>query len=162
MIHNPVSMVLARAGVLAHPARLLIVASGSGGAFAGAAGVLVLVYLAILVISIIAAVKVVTKAGYSGWWVLIVFVPVVGVIMALVFAFSDWPVLRELRALREQVASMSGYRPPTGYSPPTGYGGGPTMPDDPHGTGMPPAGWYPTPEGGQRYWDGRAWTDHFA
>ncbi|MGV9195104.1 DUF2510 domain-containing protein [Microbacterium sp. MC2] len=23
----------------------------------------------------------------------------------------------------------------------------------------PPAGWYPTPEGGQRYWDGHQWTD---
>lgn len=25
-----------------------------------------------------------------------------------------------------------------------------------------PAGWYPTPDGGQRYWDGSAWTDHVA
>lgn len=23
-----------------------------------------------------------------------------------------------------------------------------------------PAGWYPTPEGRERYWDGQAWTDH--
>ncbi|MDA8309897.1 MAG: DUF2510 domain-containing protein [Actinomycetota bacterium] len=136
----------------AHP----IVAAAGGGAFAGAAGVLLLVYAAIVVISIIAAVKVVTKAGYSGWWVLIAFVPLVGVIMALVFAFSDWPVLREVRALRAQVASYSG------YGTPPGYGGGVSMPGGPSGPGMPPAGWYPTPEGGQRYWDGRAWTDHFA
>src|SRR5215207_8180857 len=25
-----------------------------------------------------------------------------------------------------------------------------------------PAGWYPQPDGGQRYWDGTAWTEHFA
>lgn len=25
-----------------------------------------------------------------------------------------------------------------------------------------PAGWYPSPEGGQRYWDGRQWTEHYA
>ncbi|MFV0634009.1 DUF2510 domain-containing protein [Demequina sp.] len=26
----------------------------------------------------------------------------------------------------------------------------------------PPAGWYPQPDGSQRYWDGQAWTDHVA
>lgn len=25
-----------------------------------------------------------------------------------------------------------------------------------------PAGWYPTPDGQQRYWDGSAWTEHIA
>jgi hypothetical protein len=25
-----------------------------------------------------------------------------------------------------------------------------------------PAGWYPQPDGAQRYWDGTAWTEHFA
>ncbi len=29
------------------------------------------------------------------------------------------------------------------------------------GTGVP-AGWYPTPDGQQRYWDGFAWTNDFA
>ena len=24
-----------------------------------------------------------------------------------------------------------------------------------------PAGWYPQPDGQQRYWDGELWTDHF-
>ena len=148
MIHGPAPTTLVHE---AHP----IIAS-STSALAGAAGVLVLVYAAIVVISIIAAVKVVTKAGYSGWWVLIAFVPVVGVVMTLVFAFSDWPVLREVRALRAQIASSSGY----GWPP--GYGGGAATPSGPAGPGMPPAGWYPTPDGRRRYWDGRAWTDHFA
>lgn len=26
----------------------------------------------------------------------------------------------------------------------------------------PPAGWYPQPNGMQRYWDGRGWTEHWA
>ncbi|GAB3061814.1 hypothetical protein GCM10027053_25210 [Intrasporangium mesophilum] len=26
----------------------------------------------------------------------------------------------------------------------------------------PPAGWYPTPEGDQRYWDGQQWSEHVA
>jgi hypothetical protein len=25
-----------------------------------------------------------------------------------------------------------------------------------------PAGWYPQPDGQQRYWDGELWTEHFA
>ena len=25
-----------------------------------------------------------------------------------------------------------------------------------------PAGWYPQPDGQQRYWDGEQWTEHFA
>jgi uncharacterized membrane protein YhaH (DUF805 family) len=35
---------------------------------------------------------VVRKAGYSGWWVLLGLIPLVGVIMLWVFAFSRWPV----------------------------------------------------------------------
>jgi len=27
--------------------------------------------------------------------------------------------------------------------------------------GGPPAGWYPTQDGRQRYWDGASWTDHY-
>ena len=42
-------------------------------------------------------VKILTKAGYSGWWILIGVVPLVNVIMFLVFAFSDWPALQATR-----------------------------------------------------------------
>lgn len=141
---------------VAHVAHALHPAIASASFSGGAAAALVFVYLAIAVISIIAAVKVVTKAGYSGWWVLVAFVPIVGLVMALVFAFADWPVLRELRALRAQVTSSSGYRSPHDAGGGAAPGGGSA------GTGLPPAGWYPAPDGRQRYWDGHAWTDHFA
>lgn len=36
-------------------------------------------------------VRVLHKAGYSGWWVLLVFVPLVNLIMVWVFAFAEWP-----------------------------------------------------------------------
>lgn len=107
-------------------------ASQGGGALAGAAVVLLVVYLALIVISIVAAVKVVSKAGYSGWWVLVSVIPVVNFVMILVFAFSDWPVLREVRALRSERAGWPGGRGP-------GYGGG-AGPWAPEGwSGGPPA-----------------------
>jgi hypothetical protein len=225
--------------------------------------VVLFVYLAIVIVSIVAAVKVVTKAGYSGWWVLITLVPLVNFVMLLVFAFSEWPVIREVKTLRAQVSSGSGYGTPgygtpgygtpgygtpgygapeygtpgygtpgygapeygtPGYGPAAGVGGhpqtpGPTIPNDPGAerasgvpsSGVPPTGdleaeappspfgtvapspthdqeraptteesddappgdgpeqgaqvrpgWYPTPDGRTRYWDGTAWTDHFA
>jgi hypothetical protein len=187
--------------------------------------VVLLIYLAVVVISIVATVKIVTKAGYSGWWVLVTIVPIVNFVMLLVFAFSEWPIVREVQALRAQAASWPGYGPP-GFGPP-GFGGdrpypsGPTMPGDGGSawtsgvpsSGRPPReaveaepplppfesivpaakpaqdrgpapvddrattpqverspsqeaqaqpGWYPTPDGRVRYWDGTAWTDHFA
>jgi uncharacterized membrane protein YhaH (DUF805 family) len=63
-------------------------------------GAALAVYLVFLVVVMIAYVRVIQKAGYSGWWVLIGLVPIVNVIMFLVFAFSRWPVLRELDAAR--------------------------------------------------------------
>ena len=38
-------------------------------------------------------VRILNKAGYSGWWSLILFVPIVSIIMVYVFAFSQWPRL---------------------------------------------------------------------
>jgi hypothetical protein len=99
--------------------------NGSSGLFAGLGIAIVLIYLVVAVIGIIAAVKIVTKAGYSGWWVLIAFVPLVGSVFVLIFAFSTWPVTREVQMLRAQLAGAGGYGGPGlrgGYS---GYGGSP-------------------------------------
>ncbi|MFE5307860.1 hypothetical protein [Isoptericola sp. NPDC056573] len=60
----------------------------------------IIVYLAVAVIFLIAYIRIIQKAGYSGWWVLVGIVPVLNVVMFLVFAFSRWPVLRERDALR--------------------------------------------------------------
>lgn len=69
----------------------------------GVAGlVLAIVYFGFFVLSIAACVKIISKAGYSGWWILIAFVPAVNVVMFFVFAFSEWPILRQSRpALQE-------------------------------------------------------------
>lgn len=39
-------------------------------------------------------VRIIRRAGYSGWWALILLVPVVNLVMIWVFAFSTWPALR--------------------------------------------------------------------
>jgi uncharacterized membrane protein YhaH (DUF805 family) len=41
-------------------------------------------------------VRILRKAGYSGWRCLIIFVPLVNIVMVYVFAFSDWPSLKRL------------------------------------------------------------------
>lgn len=94
------------------------VSAGLGGAVA----FFLIFYLVMLAVMILAWVSIVKKAGYSGWWVLIVLVPIANIVFFLIFAFSEWPVLKELRALRSQAsANLLGYRSPTGYS--SGYGG---------------------------------------
>lgn len=54
----------------------------------------------LFVLSIAVYVAIIRKAGYSGWWVLTMFVPLLNVVMLVVFAFAEWPVTRELNAAR--------------------------------------------------------------
>ena len=51
--------------------------------------------IGVLVSAVIPPAKILVKAGYSGWWCLIGFVPIVNIIMLWVFAFADWPSLRQ-------------------------------------------------------------------
>jgi hypothetical protein len=51
----------------------------------------------LLVLYFVPLVKIVRKAGYRGWWSLMVLIPLVNIIMLYVFAFSDWPALRNHR-----------------------------------------------------------------
>jgi hypothetical protein len=104
--------------------------------------ILVIIYLAIVVASIVGTAKIISKAGYSAWFVLLAFVPLVNLVMFFVFAFSDWPVHKELRHYRQ-----GGYGPGFG-----GYPGSPwpNQPTPGYGSGGPefrPSGW-PSPSGG--------------
>jgi len=56
-----------------------------------------IVAIIVLAIILVPFVTIIRKAGYSGWWVLLWFVPLVNIIMLWVFAFSDWPALRQPR-----------------------------------------------------------------
>jgi hypothetical protein len=115
------------------------------GAIVGA-----VIYAVIAVVAVWANVRIIRRAGYSGWWILIALVPVVNVVMFLVFAFKEWPIQRELALLRTELASRGGN--PSGYPTP-GYGYLPPGQDDPRfgngglGYGNPPGG-YGNPPGG--------------
>jgi hypothetical protein len=101
-----------------------------------------IVGLAFWIIFLIAYIKIISRAGYSGWWVLIMFVPIVNIIMLLVFAYKEWPIQRELRELRGwanqiQRSGQSGYGQPgsgqAGFGQP-GYG---QPAPGPSGSGQP-------------------------
>jgi len=57
-----------------------------------------LIVIVLLALYFVPIVRILQKAGYSGWWCLIVFVPLVNIIMFYVFAFANWPALRDKHA----------------------------------------------------------------
>ena len=83
-----------------------------------------IIAIAIWIVFLLGYVKIISKAGYSGWWVLIMFVPIVNVIMFLVFAYKEWPIQRELAELRgwaNQIQRGGGGQSGPGPGP-QGYG----------------------------------------
>jgi uncharacterized membrane protein YhaH (DUF805 family) len=55
----------------------------------------VILGLVLVVVFLWLTARVLAKAGYSGWWCLILLVPLVNIIMVWVFAFSSWPRLKD-------------------------------------------------------------------
>jgi hypothetical protein len=56
--------------------------------------VIVGLFAAMIVITLLAMVRIVQRAGYSGWWVLIIFVPIVNLLALWYFGFGPWPVYK--------------------------------------------------------------------
>lgn len=54
------------------------------GVVVGGVGAIVLFYLAIGILNFVAIFKIITKAGYSGWWILLPLAPIIGSVVALV------------------------------------------------------------------------------
>ena len=69
------------------------------GWFLGGIGV---VGLLLAIIYIWAAVRIIRRSGYSGWWMLTALVPVLNIVMYLLFAFKKTPAQRELEQWRMQ------------------------------------------------------------
>jgi uncharacterized membrane protein len=52
----------------------------------------VLILLALAAFFAVPYAKIAKKAGYSGWWAITAFIPIVNLIMLWVFALARWPV----------------------------------------------------------------------
>jgi hypothetical protein len=80
------------------------IAPESGSDLSGlSTGALVAISVAGFVVAVvffIAYIQIIRRAGYSGWWILVWFVPILNVVMLLIFAYKEWPIQRELRELR--------------------------------------------------------------
>jgi len=63
----------------------------------------VVLYVVLLVFGVYLYCRVARKAGYSPWAGLLLLVPVANVVVMLMFAFSEWPIERELKTLRAQL-----------------------------------------------------------
>jgi hypothetical protein len=66
-----------------------------------AAAIIVFLVIPVLIVQFIAWWRICTKAGLSGWLCLVMVVPGANIILPLIVAFVDWPVLSELRALKD-------------------------------------------------------------
>jgi hypothetical protein len=95
------------------------------GQVKGAFVAFIVIAIVVAVFSLVCQVKIITKAGYSGWYVLTGFVPILGFVMFLIFAFVKWPIQERLEAAER--GTSRGYPPPpySGGSPGPGPGPGP-------------------------------------
>lgn len=57
-----------------------------------------LLLLAFVVVVIWMHVRILHKAGFSGWWFLLLLIPVVNIIMVWVFAYAKWPNAKHARS----------------------------------------------------------------
>jgi hypothetical protein len=73
---------------------------GAGAALGAFFAAYAIFLLVILVISIIIYWRIATKAGYPGAYSLLLLIPVVNLIVIIMFAFTEWPIERDLKALR--------------------------------------------------------------
>ncbi len=105
--------------------------SGQGLAAILGAGLFIylIIMLAMIVFAVIIWWKIFSKAGYSGAMGLLMFVPVANLIVLCILAFGEWPILRELNALRQNSARgpMYAYNPPPSPQFPA-YPQNPTVP----------------------------------
>lgn len=65
-------------------------------------GGIAVVGLLFAIIYIWAAVRIIRRSGYSGWWILTALIPILNVVMYLIFAFKKTPAQRELEQWRMQ------------------------------------------------------------
>jgi len=91
----------------------------------------IIIGIAFWLVFVIAYIKIITRAGYSGWWVLIIIVPIANIVMLLIFAYKEWPIQRELRELRGWANQIQKGGGGQGYGQTPNYGQDPGYPQNP-------------------------------
>ena len=102
---------------------------------------LLVVYVALVVFCVYLYCRVARKAGWSSWARILVLVPIVNIIVMLYFAFAEWPIARENKMLRAQLAAIHAQNlQQSGYgAPPSTFGSLPYGTPSAHpGPGTPP------------------------
>jgi heme/copper-type cytochrome/quinol oxidase subunit 2 len=96
--------------------------SSAAGAILAASGFVLIVSLAAVIFAIIIYWRIASKAGYNGAMSLLLLIPIVNLIILIMFAFSEWPIQKELNQLRA-MAGRGGPGSPFPSSPQyPGYG----------------------------------------
>ncbi|GCE26829.1 hypothetical protein KDA_23130 [Dictyobacter alpinus] len=90
--------------------------------------ILGIIFLIAIIFSLVVYWRIFSKAGFNGAMSLLALVPGVGSLIVLcILAFGEWPALRELEMLRNQVRGQQGQQ-----FPPFNQQGGPQMPSNPN------------------------------
>jgi hypothetical protein len=68
-----------------------------------------LISLIITVFFVYLSYRIVSKAGFNGWWALTTLVPLLNIVMIIIFAFKPWPAVDGAAAQR---SSGGGFQAP--------------------------------------------------
>ena len=60
-----------------------------------------LIILMMALIGVVPFYQIFKKAGYQGFFAVLMLIPLINLIMLFFLAFSDWPVLKQLRNFRQ-------------------------------------------------------------
>lgn len=69
-----------------------------------------LISLAITVFFVYLSYRIVSKAGFNGWWALTTLVPLLNIVMIIIFAYKPWPAVEGAAAQRP--AGSGGFQAP--------------------------------------------------
>lgn len=67
----------------------------------------VFICIALIATTAIAIIRVIQRAGFSGWWALIIFVPILNMLALWYFGFGRWPILNEPRSRPDRCRGSS-------------------------------------------------------
>jgi hypothetical protein len=52
-------------------------------------------FLVVVFLFLFPTIKILHKAGYSGWWIVLTLIPLANIVLLWVFAFARWPNLKD-------------------------------------------------------------------